>query len=164
VKESNHDRRGAARAHLTILREQRQKHRQHDASIVKLAFGYGVTVSEIAADLEVNEIDVRALLLSGDRVRAVSDDSPLSVRRGPANECGWPQITSALPRTKEYQMAGNMDRTRAALYEQIEKHVKEVDESSASVGTRTAILKDLALAFRFTAGGSQPGSVDVKSS
>jgi len=63
VKESNHDRRGAARAHLTILRQQRQQHRQHDARIVKLAFGYGVTVSEIAFDLNENEDLVRTLLL-----------------------------------------------------------------------------------------------------
>jgi len=53
------------------------------------------------------------------------------------------------------------DDAREALYDAIKVTTEQV-MTSASATTRAKGLETLALAFRYTAGGAQPGSVSVE--
>ena len=63
MKESNHDRRGAARAHLTIIRKQREQQHRESAVFIKLAYAYGVTVPEIVIETGISQPEVQKILL-----------------------------------------------------------------------------------------------------
>jgi hypothetical protein len=52
--------------------------------------------------------------------------------------------------------------TKEALFAAIEKTTQEALEVNAHLNVRAAALRDLALAYRYVAGGTQPGSSVVE--
>ncbi|MDQ1111118.1 hypothetical protein QE418_000566 [Microbacterium testaceum] len=48
------------------------------------------------------------------------------------------------------------------LFTAIEAHAKYVASASLNSGVKSRALADLALAYRYTAGGAQPGNVNVE--
>ena len=55
-----------------------------------------------------------------------------------------------------------VDDHRLKLYEEISRQVAEIKDSNANVKEQAAVVRDLALAFRYAAGGTQPGAVVVE--
>lgn len=53
------------------------------------------------------------------------------------------------------------DQAQEALFEKITAEVNDINQSTNRLN-RAAILRDLALAYRYASGGSQPGSVIVE--
>lgn len=53
------------------------------------------------------------------------------------------------------------DQAQEALFEKISAEVKDINQSTNRLN-RAAILRDLALAYRYASGASQPGSVTVE--
>lgn len=60
-------------------------------------------------------------------------------------------------------MAGNTE-TQQALFQAIAELTNELGESGYPEPARAAALRDLALAYRYLAGGQQPGGVMVERS
>lgn len=60
-------------------------------------------------------------------------------------------------------MAGNTE-TQQALFAAVKDEVAEVQRSGAGVAARAGALRDLALAYRYLAGGQQPGGVTLEKS
>lgn len=54
-----------------------------------------------------------------------------------------------------------MEDARAALYIEVKRQVEALSAAGYPENTQAEIVRDLALAFRYAAGGSQPGSVTV---
>jgi len=54
------------------------------------------------------------------------------------------------------------NKAQLAVFAAIEKEAADVDAANVNSGTKAAIVRDLALAYRFAAGGSQPGSIHVE--
>lgn len=55
----------------------------------------------------------------------------------------------------------NMEDTRAALYIEVKRQTEALAASGWAEDVQAVVVRDLALAFRYAAGGSQPGSVTV---
>jgi hypothetical protein len=58
-------------------------------------------------------------------------------------------------------MAIGSDEARSALYAEIKRQVGAIQESGWREKDQAAILRDLALAYRYTSGGQQPGGVTI---
>lgn len=59
-------------------------------------------------------------------------------------------------------MAVPAENTRSALFAEIERQAKAVEASGYPENVQAVIIRDLALAFRYTYGGNQPGAVTVE--
>lgn len=51
---------------------------------------------------------------------------------------------------------------QAELFTAIEAHAKAIASATLNAGSKARALSDLALAYRYAAGGAQPGSVTVE--
>ena len=53
-------------------------------------------------------------------------------------------------------------KTQKAIFEEIQQQVHALTSVTGQVAVKAAALRDLALAYRYAAGGSQPVSVSVE--